>query len=199
MLFLGIDASTKTVGLSLIDDDGKLIYINHIDLSKIDNILIKAQHFKNELLIIKQKFNLSKSDHVILEAPLEQADSESNLNTINTLIRFNVLVRYICLTEVGIDPILADARTVRKYHGIVIPELPSDYTHSEKKRMIKNIMIEFTLANEQLNVLGYEHTRNKNGNWKNWCGDRADSYILALYGFKNKLRHILNDKNSTFG
>jgi hypothetical protein len=184
---LGIDASTTTIGICLLESGNRIVKISHLDLSDIHSHYEMTDIFKNELQKYKDlDLNINK---IIIEAAIKSSNSSSSNNTIITLHRFNSLVGYICfdmfrdgISGSGKEPEFVDSRTARAKQKIKIPPIPDEVSDYDRKKMIKGIMIDFCLAEQTQDALGFEKTIH--GNWAIWCGDRADSYILAKYGLK---------------
>ena len=93
---LGLDVSTKTIGISLFEDNGesgKLQMLTHITpkvkpkpKDNIELLIKKAQIFQNEFL---EKYSDIDISRVIIEEPLVRSN---NVNTVATLLRFNGMI-----------------------------------------------------------------------------------------------------------
>jgi hypothetical protein len=184
---LGIDASTTTIGICLLSSEKKIIKISHLDLSDVDSHYEMTDIFKKELLEYKKLEIIPNK--IIIEAAIKSMHTSSSTNTLITLHRFNSLVGYICYdvyrdteSQLGKNPIFVDSRTARAAQKIVIPQIPDEVSDYDRKKMIKGIMIDFCLSEQSSEELGFKKT--SHDNWAIWCGDRADSYILAKYGLK---------------
>ena len=97
---LGLDVSTKTIGIALFDiNSEKLLELTHISpiskgevKNKIEELIIKSNLFRLKLEDYKN-FGITK---VVIEEPLL---TSNNANTVGVLIRFNTLaVSYTHLT-----------------------------------------------------------------------------------------------------
>ena len=117
---LGLDISTKTIGVALFEEGGNLLELTHITPrpkpkpeSKIEELIAKANVVKDFLEKYK-KLNVSK---VIIEEPLLRSN---NVNTVGTLLRYNGMVSKICYDLLNIVPSYISTYNSRKF---AFPEL----------------------------------------------------------------------------
>ena len=117
---LGLDVSTKTIGVSLFNNKGELLELTHISpkakpepKSKTEELVKKADLFFN--FIVKYKKLNIKS--VVIEEPLLRSN---NVNTVGTLLRFNGMVTKMCYDVLGVVPEYISTYDARKY---AFPEL----------------------------------------------------------------------------
>lgn len=117
---LGLDISTKTIGVALFEESGNLLELTHITPrpkpkpeSKIEELIAKANVVK-EFLEKYKKLNVSK---VIIEEPLLRSN---NVNTVGTLLRYNGMVSKICYDLLNIVPSYISTYNSRKF---AFPEL----------------------------------------------------------------------------
>ena len=86
---LGLDVSTKTIGISLFDESGKLILLTHVTpkvknvdkLSDIEVLIKKAQVFEEEFL--------EKNTNFLFKTLIEQNYAPSN-----SIVIFNILKQH---------------------------------------------------------------------------------------------------------
>jgi len=107
-LILGLDISTKTIGVALFEDngeDGKLKLLTHVTPrvkpapnSKIHELCEKANIFEGEFL---NKYVGVGITRVIIEEPLLRSN---NVNTVATLLRFNGMVSRSVYNILGLVP-----------------------------------------------------------------------------------------------
>ena len=83
---LGLDVSTKTIGVALFEDTGKLLELTHITPkikpkpeSPLELLMKKADTFEKEFLQKYADFDIEK---VFIEEPLLRSN---NVNTVGTL------------------------------------------------------------------------------------------------------------------
>lgn len=116
---LGLDVSTKTIGIALFEDlgdDGKLQLLTHITPkvkpkpeSNIELLMKKAQIFQFEFL---EKYSDIDISRVIIEEPLV---SSNNVNTVATLLRFNGMICRSVYEVLNIVPEFISSYDARKY------------------------------------------------------------------------------------
>ena len=121
---LGLDVSTKTIGISLFEDfgdNGKLQLLTHITPvvkpkpeSNIELLIKKAQIFQFDFL---EKYSDIGVDRVIIEEPLVRSN---NVNTVATLLRFNGMICRSVFEVLNIIPEFISSYDARKY---AFPEL----------------------------------------------------------------------------
>lgn len=116
---LGLDVSTKTIGIALFEDlgeNGKLQLLTHITPkvkpkpeSNIELLMKKAQIFQFEFL---EKYSDIDISRVIIEEPLV---SSNNVNTVATLLRFNGMICRSVFEVLNIVPEFISSYDARKY------------------------------------------------------------------------------------
>jgi len=121
---LGLDVSTKTIGISLFEDNGesgKLQMLTHITpkvkpkpKDNIELLIKKAQIFQNEFL---EKYSDIDVTRVIIEEPLVRSN---NVNTVATLLRFNGMICKSVYEVLNIVPEFISSYDARKF---AFPEL----------------------------------------------------------------------------
>jgi hypothetical protein len=111
---LGLDVSTKTIGVSLFNNKGQLLELTHISPkakpipnSKTEELIKKADLF-SEFIVKYSKMNIK---HVLIEEPLLRSN---NVNTVGTLLRFNGMVTKICYDKLGVTPEYISTYEARK-------------------------------------------------------------------------------------
>jgi hypothetical protein len=130
---LGLDVSTKTIGISLFEDigeNGKLQMLTHITpvikpkpTDNIELLIKKAQVFQFEFL---EKYSDIDITRVIIEEPLLQSN---NVNTVSTLLRFNGMICKSVYEVLNIIPEFISSYDARKY---AFPDLMQVRTHTKK-------------------------------------------------------------------
>lgn len=123
-LVLGLDVSTKTIGIALFEDlgnKGKLKLLHHVTPkikpkpnNKLQELFEKARIFEEEFL---NKYADVGINRVIIEEPLLRSN---NVNTIATLLRFNGMISRSVYDTLGIVPEFISSYDSRKY---AFPEL----------------------------------------------------------------------------
>jgi hypothetical protein len=121
---LGLDVSTKCIGISLFEDNdntGDLKLLHHVtpkikveSESKMGELFEKARIFEKEFLNDYADVGITR---VIIEEPLLQSN---NVYTIATLLRFNGMVARSVYETIGVIPEFISSYDARKY---AFPEL----------------------------------------------------------------------------
>lgn len=132
-LILGLDVSTKTIGIALFEDlgnKGKLKLLHHVSpkikpkpKDKMQELCEKARVFEEEFLNKYADVGISR---VIIEEPLLRSN---NVNTVATLLRFNGMVSRSVYDTLGVVPEFISSYDSRKY---AFPELMAIRTHNKK-------------------------------------------------------------------
>ena len=128
---LGLDVSTKTIGISLFDKEGKLILLTHVtpkvkgvdNLSDIEVLIKKAQVCEEEFL---EKYADEDIEKVIIEEPLL---GSNNVYTMATLIRFNGMISRSVYETLNVVPEFISSYDSRKY---AFPELMAKRSVNKK-------------------------------------------------------------------
>jgi hypothetical protein len=123
-LILGLDVSTKTIGIALFEDNdgvGDLKLLHHVTPkvkpepdSKMQELFEKARVFEKEFLNDYKNVGISR---VIIEEPLLQSN---NVNTVATLLRFNGMIARSVYETIGVVPDFISSNDSRRY---AFPEL----------------------------------------------------------------------------
>jgi hypothetical protein len=178
---LGLDVSTKTIGISLFNQKGELLELTHISpmvkptpSSKTEELIKKADLFSDFI----SKYSKMKIKHVLIEEPLLRSN---NVNTVGTLLRFNGMVTKICYDKLGVTPEYISTYEARKN---AFPELmqpgsskkivlfgayPKD---TDKKRVI------WELVSKREPKISW--LLGKNGELKKENFDMSDAYTVCL-------------------
>jgi len=132
-MILGLDVSTKTIGIALFEDvdgEGKLKLLHHVTPNvkpkpetKMQELFEKANIFEDEFL---NKYVDVGITRVIIEEPLLRSN---NVNTVATLLRFNGMVSRSVYTVLGIVPEYISSYDSRAF---AYPELMQIRTKNKK-------------------------------------------------------------------
>lgn len=185
---LGLDVSTKTIGIALFDTNSeKLLELTHLSpvpksemSSKIEELIIKSNLFKLKLEEYKN-IGITK---VIIEEPLL---TSNNVNTVGVLMRFNTLVCKEVFDVLNIIPEFISTYNSRKF---AYPEL---INKNEKGKDVlfggydknvdkKNLIWELVSKKEP--QISWHYT--KNGKLKKENFDQTDAYTAVLGYMKMK-------------
>lgn len=130
---LGLDVSSKTIGIALFEDfgdKGALKLLHHVTPkvkprpeSKMEELFLKVNIFEEEFL---NKYADIGIERVIIEEPLLRSN---NVNTVATLLRFNGMISKSCYDVLGVVPEFISSYDARAYG---FPELMQIRTVNKK-------------------------------------------------------------------
>ena len=185
---LGLDVSTKTIGVALFDIETKsLLELTHVSPrpkpttdSKIEELLLKSGVFRNKL----ESYVGMGITKVIIEEPLLNSN---NVWTVGTLMRYNTLICKEIYDVLGVIPEFISTYNSRKF---AFPHLvqPNDkgkhvlFGGFEKDTDKKVIIWELVAKREPQIVWGYT----KNNTLKKENYDQTDAYCAVLGYMKSK-------------
>lgn len=209
-IYLGLDVSTHTIGITLLLDDGskygKIIELTHINpkvsskVKDIEKLFLKKKIFEAFI----EKFKDIGIDEVIIEEPLMRSN---NIETCSILLRFNGMISDSVYNILGIVPKYISSYDARKYS---FPELMSvrkfgkDGNQYDIKKIMKEIKdSKFVLFGsyswevEKKTVIqskvsdifpDIEWLYDKKGELKKENFDATDSYVCVL-AFMNRNKY----------
>jgi hypothetical protein len=186
---LGLDVSTRTIGWALFDIQNKeLLELTHISPrpksketseNKIKELLLKAEVFKSKLSQYKD-LGIVK---VVIEEPLLNSN---NINTVQTLMRFNSFICKEIYDLLGIVPEFISTYNSRKF---AFPELvqPNDKGKyvlfgGMPKDIDKKMIIWEKIAKLEPQIT-WLYTKNNTLKKENF--DQTDAYCCVL-GYMNQ-------------
>jgi len=184
-LILGLDISTKTIGIALFEDDGgkgKLKFLHHVTpkvkpqpKSKMEELFLKASIFENEFLNKYANMGITK---VIIEEPLLNSN---NIWTVGVLLRYNSMITKSIYDILGIVPNFISTYNSRKYAW---PELVQKNDKDKYvlfgglPKTIDKKEIVWKRVSDKEPQINWLYTRNNT--LKKECFDMADSYTCVL-------------------
>ena len=163
-MILGLDISTSITGYTILDDKGKIVACDHIDLRKQKNFFKKVEIICDRLEWIDDTYKIHQ---VYIEESL-QSFSRAAGKSLSILSKINGIVSWICYNLFGIEPEYIAATSARKLCGIKVP----------KGQKAKDVALQFVVDN--VPSFAIEYTRH--GNPKAGYADRSDSYVIAKAG-----------------
>ena len=185
---LGLDVSTKTIGIALFNMDGKLLELTHITPrpkpkpeTKVGELIKKANIF-NEFI---EKYKKLKVNTIIIEEPLLRSN---NVNTVGTLLRYNGMISKICYDELGVLPEYISTYNSRKF---AFPELMKSRKEGLKPvlfggydtKIDKKMVVWEKVANLEPQIV-WLYTRNQT--LKKESFDMTDAYACVLGHMREK-------------
>jgi RNase H-fold protein (predicted Holliday junction resolvase) len=126
---LGLDVSTKTIGMALFESDGKLLELTHITprikpkpTNKLEELFKKVDAFERLLT----RYIELDIERVIIEEPLLNSN---NVYTVGTLLKFNGMISKIVSEVLNVVPEFISSYDAR---ANAFPELLQIRTHNKK-------------------------------------------------------------------
>jgi RNase H-fold protein (predicted Holliday junction resolvase) len=185
---LGLDVSTKTVGVALFDiQSEELLELTHVSPvpkpkveNKIEELILKGKIFRQKL----ESYVGLGIKYVVIEEPLLNSN---NVYTVSTLMRFNTLVCKEVYDVLGVVPEFISTYNSRKF---AFPELVQV---NDKGKFVlfgglpktidkKNIIWDLVAKREP--QITWQYTKNNTLKKENF--DQTDAYCAALGYMKMK-------------
>jgi hypothetical protein len=179
---LGLDVSTKTIGVALFDiQNRELLELTHVSPvpkpkveDKIEELILKSNIFKQKL----ESYVGMGIKYVVIEEPLLNSN---NVYTVGTLMRFNTLVCKEVYDILGVVPQFISTYNSRKF---AFPELVQE---NDKGKFVlfgglpktidkKNIIWDLVAKKEP--QITWMYTKNSTLKKENF--DMTDAYTCAL-------------------
>lgn len=165
---LGLDVSTSCIGISIFDENEKLMSLNYIKL-KGNNLFEKVDEFIS--FMEDHDFDKFLIKHLAIEEPLKVFKGKfSNADTIQKLTAMNYMVSFWCYKTYELLPVHWNVQTVRK---TAFPDLPLPKKEANKKHKVWEKVME---KEPQINWIYSKKTHKLST--ENY--DMADSYAVGL-------------------
>jgi RNase H-fold protein (predicted Holliday junction resolvase) len=126
---LGLDVSTKTIGICLFEKNGKLLELTHITPkikprpeTKLEELFKKVDAFERLLT----RYIELDIERVVIEEPLLNSN---NVYTVSTLLKFNGMISKVVSEVLNVIPEFISSYDARAYS---FPELMQIRTHNKK-------------------------------------------------------------------
>ena len=126
---LGLDVSTKTIGIALFESDGTLMELTNITPvikpkpeTKLEELFKKVDAFE-KLITRYIELDIEK---VVIEEPLLNSN---NVYTVATLLKFNGMISKVVSEVLNVIPDFISSNDARRYS---FPELVQVRTHNKK-------------------------------------------------------------------
>lgn len=179
---LGLDVSTKTVGVALFDIQSReLLELTHVSPvpkpkveNKIEELMLKSDIFKQKL----ESYVGMGIKYVVIEEPLLNSN---NVYTVGTLLRFNTLVCKEVYDILGVVPQFISTYNSRKF---AFPELVQENDKNKfvlfggLPKTIDKKQIIYDLVAKKEPQINWQYTRNSTLKKENF--DMTDAYTCAL-------------------
>lgn len=176
MRILGLDLSTSCVGYCILEStDRSIVELGHISLKNVEGLFNKIDDIVPKVAALLVGHNISKC---FIEEPVQMFTmGMSSAHTILTLAKFNALVSYHVRNQLG-DANIAFVKPneARKSCGIILTTKAKAGGASQKEQTFSQL----TAPNGLLSHIKWDMT--KTGKVKPESYDRADAYVVAIYG-----------------
>lgn len=179
---LGLDVSTRTIGIALFDiETKKLLELTHISPkpklvkdNKIEELLLKSQIFRKKL----EEYVGLGIQKVIIEEPLLNSN---NVYTVGTLMRYNTLICKEVYDTLGVVPEFISTYNSRKF---AFPHLVQKNDKNKfvlfggfSKDIDKKVIIWELVAKREPQIT-WQYTKNNTLKKENY--DMSDAYTCGL-------------------
>jgi hypothetical protein len=131
-LVLAFDISTSCIGFAIFNSEGKMLDLRYITL-KVDKDVLAENRYIPKANIFKeyiQEYKQYKISKIVIENPLV---ASNNVNTVNTLLRFNGICSYLLYQELNIMP---EYITVSDVRQLFCPEM-CEFNKKTGKNVLK--------------------------------------------------------------
>ncbi len=181
---MGLDVSTKTVGVTILDLTGKLKEIDYISFPKSSkkngdvDIYDKVVYFRNKMNEYKQKYSVK---HIYIEEPLKNGN---NMNTTMILCKFNGMISQEVYNIFEVKPIHHSVHDLRKAFFPEYVKLKKEKGVIKEVLSLPTTMDKKKLVLEKVNNIApfIKWVRDKNLLLKEENYDMADSFVVAMSG-----------------
>ena len=185
---LGLDVSTKVIGVALFDIDSKsLLELTHVSPrpkpttdSKIEDLILKSGVFKEKLMNYVG-MGITK---VIIEEPLLNSN---NIWTVGVLMRYNTLICKEIYDVLGVIPEFISTYNSRKFafpHLVQPNDKGKHVLFGGLPKDIDKKMIIWELVAKREPQITWQYTKNNTLKKENF--DQTDAYCAALGFMKMK-------------
>lgn len=158
-VILGIDVSTTCLGISIVTYDGtepKLLYINHIkpkvNTKKIkgtEALFAKSKIFKEQFSKLCDNLGITNLiTDIVIEEPLPNSQ---NVNTVNTLLKFNGMISESVYELTGVAPNYISSYEARKF---AFPDLMAIRKYNKKGEEYSFEKIKKAISKDELVLFG---------------------------------------------
>lgn len=188
-MIVGLDLSTSTTGITVLTNEGKMVYNKAVVLNKFKTIkkvkypdyednLSKAEAVEKELIYINDNYDITS---VVVEKPFQNRQGKTSKQVLMTIAGFNFGIRYICYKIFGIKPTFANVTIARNYFDI-----PKVKQGKENKIQVMKFLMDI--------YPDFEVKHTKTGSIADSTLDRSDSLLMAYIYY---VRIILNGEDTT--
>lgn len=182
VLVLGLDISTACTGWTLLDNNGTVIEMGHIDFKGCDTLWEKVDraHAKLETIV-----SVASPTHCFIEESLQAfRPGLSSASTLLTLAKFNGLISFYVRSLLNADPVYISSGEARKLVGVKLLQKkkhPRGYGYKQQTFEV--------ISGGILKARAWPLRRNVDAALplteavQSWAMDEVDSYVIARAGW----------------
>ena len=116
-MIIGLDASTRTVGICILDTNGAIVQNYYLKLDKQKELCTKGDTLRTELQDIKKKYKIQSV--YIEDYAQKMSRGTSSAQTITRLAAWNGICQYLSYDIFGVQPELLNVARARKSLSIL--------------------------------------------------------------------------------
>ena len=165
MIILALDVSTRIIGYTVMNDGYDVLECNYIDLSKIDNMIDKAEYVYTQLGEIKKKYDIT--DVAVEECVSKFSGGRSSIKTISKLFFINMLTQYQCFRIFNVYPTMLNVRRARNLADIKI------HRGDDSKEVV------FGIIRSRYIDIAWPKMKRDTTRFAKECHDMADSVVVG--------------------
>lgn len=178
-MIFSVDISTSTLGYTILDDDGKIVKLSHLDLKKVSGFFDCVDKFSELCDEIKKEYNITS---IAVEEPKKNfAFGKTSVNTIVLLLRFNGVCCYVLRQKFGIEPVMISEGHARKVCELKFSNLVGP---NGKKISRKEQAFDQMITRPEFDKWPWDLKRT--GKFKDYHYDEMDSYVIGFSFFKEQ-------------
>ena len=177
-MILGLDVSTSCTGLCIISEEGELVKMDWVKLSKQKDIISKALQLRNALENIRATYDIT---YIFIEEPLQRFSmGSSSAATITKLASFNGISQYVCYSLFSITPELLNVTRARK--TLDIKTMSKKKAGKSVKEQVFDWVSDYLKYDWPTKILKSGPRRGQKVILDE-CFDMADAFVIAKSGF----------------
>ena len=180
-MICSFDISTSTLGYTVLNENGDIVKMSHLDLKKTKDFFECIDKFAELCDYLKKEYDIS---HIAVEEPKKNfAHGKTSVDTIILLLRFNGVCCYVLRQKFGILPEMVSESHARKICGIKCKNSIKDH----KGKTVPYKQQTFNQMIERPEFKDWPWIFKRTGKIKDYHLDQVDSYVIALSYFKTYL------------
>lgn len=186
---LGLDISTAVTGITILDDTGKLIVLDHVITTQEPDLWMTVDAVMAKIVPI---ITIHPIDYFYAEESLQRFRSGfSSAHTLSTLAKVNGIVSYEVRKATRVDPRYIDSASARKLCGIKLRKATTPLEKKDPRWTKQQVFDQMLNLYPDLRTNYWPLTKptglNPTGRLKDFCFDRVDSYVIAMAAVKRDM------------